>query len=72
MTKVLKSVIKRAEDWSIEDQKELAEYAREIETRRSRIYILSKEEREAIAKARKSKLVPVKKMRVFWQRLGVT
>ncbi|MBI2612640.1 hypothetical protein HYW59_02415 [Candidatus Kaiserbacteria bacterium] len=71
MTKVLKNVIKRAQEWSKEEQEELAEYAREIESRRSRIYVLSEEERLAIAKAKKSKLVPEKKMRAFWKGLGV-
>jgi len=71
MTRALKDVIKRTQEWSKEDQDELATYALEIESRRSRIYVLSEAERTAIAKAMKSKLVPEKQMKAFWKRLGV-
>lgn len=46
----LKDVLERAAAWPRQDQDELAEYAREIEARRTGIYILSDEERVAIAK----------------------
>ena len=71
MTQALKKVLERAQNWPEEDQKELAYYAREIDARRSKVYVLSKEERIAIDKAKKSKLVPEAKMKAFWKRLGV-
>ena len=38
MNKLLKEVIEHAETWPREDQEELAEYAREIEARRTGVY----------------------------------
>ena len=49
-TKTLKDVIEHAATWPREDQEELAEYAREIEARRTGVYVMSDEEREAVAK----------------------
>ena len=46
--KVLKDVIRQAETWPEEDQAELAEYAREIQARRTGVYIMSDEERDAV------------------------
>jgi len=40
--------LERVETWPIEDQDELADLAREIESRRSGIYRLSDEERAAV------------------------
>jgi hypothetical protein len=48
VAKVLKDVIEQAETWPHEDQVELAEYAREIQARRTRVYIMSDEERAAV------------------------
>jgi len=45
------SVLERVRSWPQEDQEELADLVREIEARRTGIYILNDEEREAIAKA---------------------
>ena len=50
MNKILKEVIEHAETWPQEDQEELAEYAREIEARRTRIYLMSDDERTAVGK----------------------
>ena len=50
MNKLLKEVIEHAETWPREDQEELAEYAREIEARRTGIYIMSDDERSAVQK----------------------
>jgi site-specific DNA-adenine methylase len=47
------SVLERVRSWPQEDQQELAELIREIEARRTGVYILNNEEREAIAKARR-------------------
>ena len=50
MNKLLKEVIEHAETWPREDQEELAEYAREIEARRTGIYTMSDDERSAVQK----------------------
>jgi predicted transcriptional regulator len=48
MNRILKEVIEHAAAWPQEDQEELAEYAREIEARRSGIYTMSDDERAAV------------------------
>ena len=50
MTKILKDVMEHAATWPREDQEELAEYAREIEARRTGVYVMSDDERAAVAK----------------------
>ena len=50
MNKLLKEVIEHAENWPLEDQQELAEYAREIEARRTGVYTMSDQERVAVGK----------------------
>ncbi|WP_213290115.1 hypothetical protein [Bradyrhizobium sp. sGM-13] len=50
MNRILKEVIEHAETWPLEDQEELAEYAREIEARRTGIYTMSDDERSAVGK----------------------
>jgi hypothetical protein len=50
MNKILKEVIEHAETWPVEDQEELAEYAREIEARRTGVYTMSDDERVAVRK----------------------
>ncbi len=49
-TKTLQEVMEHAATWPREDQEELAEYAREIEARRSGIYTMSEDERISVAK----------------------
>jgi hypothetical protein len=46
----LKDVLEHAATWPREDQDKLAEYAREIEARRTGIYTLSDDERIAVGK----------------------
>lgn len=43
-----KRLLEQVESWPPEDQEELAEYAREIEARRTGIYTMSDEERAAV------------------------
>ena len=43
-----KELLERVESWPIEDQEELADIAREIESRRTGIYRLSDDERAAV------------------------
>jgi len=50
MNKILKEVIEQAATWPEEDQEKLAEYAREIEARRSGIYTMSDDERAMVRK----------------------
>jgi predicted transcriptional regulator len=62
MTKTLKDVLQHAETWPREDQEELVEYAREIEARRTGIYVMSDDERAAVrrglAEADRGEFVP--------------
>ncbi len=48
MNRILQEVIQHAKTWPEEDQEELAEYAREIEARRTGIYTMSEDERIAV------------------------
>jgi hypothetical protein len=48
VVKILKDVIEQAETWPQQDQEELAEYAQEIQARRTGVYIMSDEERAAV------------------------
>jgi hypothetical protein len=50
MIKTLKNALKLVETWPAEDQEELAEHAREIEARRTGVYMLSDDERAAVCK----------------------
>ena len=49
-TKALKEVLEHAATWPVEDQNELAEYAREIEARRTGVYTMSDDERAAVSR----------------------
>jgi len=50
MNRILKEVIEHAATWPREDQEELAEYAREIEARRTGTYTMSDDERAWVRK----------------------
>jgi hypothetical protein len=54
MTTTTKEILRRVESWPPEDQEELAEVAREIEARRSRVYRATPEELQAIDEAERS------------------
>ena len=49
-TKTFRDVLEQAATWPREDQEELAEYAREIEARRTGIYSMSDDERIAVGR----------------------
>jgi hypothetical protein len=51
MTPTTKKLLEQVESWPLEDQEELAEFVREIETRRTGVYHASPEELEAIDEA---------------------
>jgi predicted transcriptional regulator len=48
MSPATKSLLERVLSWPTEDQQELAEVAREIESRRTGVYKLSEQERAAV------------------------
>jgi len=75
MNRHTKEILGRVETWPEEDQAELAEVAREIEARRSGVYILNKEEeaaiREALAELDSGQSVSEEDMAAVWKRFGV-
>ena len=64
-------MLERVEAWPEEDQEELADVAREIESRRSGVYRLSDEERTAVRAgmdaARRGDFVPEDEMDEFYR-----
>ena len=71
MNSTIKDILQKVAGWPVEDQEELAELAREIETRRSGIYELSEAERKAIADARRGAFVTDEQATAFWKRHGL-
>jgi hypothetical protein len=69
--KALKDVLDRIETWPQEDQEALAEYARELEARRTGVYRLTDAERAVIQKARQDEYVPDEEMDAYWKRHGI-
>jgi predicted transcriptional regulator len=65
-----KTLLERVQSWPEEDQEELADVAREIESRRSGVYRLSDEERAAVRAgmdaARRGDFVPDDEMEEFY------
>jgi predicted transcriptional regulator len=66
-----RALLERVETWPQEDQAELADVAREIESRRSGVYRLSDEERAAVRAgmeaARRGDFVPEDEMDEFYR-----
>lgn len=71
MNAAAKEVLQKVERWPEEDQIELAELAREIEARRCGVYVLSDEERAAIADARRGAFASDDEAAAFWKRHGI-
>jgi hypothetical protein len=75
MNQHTKDILSRVESWPEEDQAELAEIAREIEARRTGVYVLDAEEeaaiREGLAELDEGKFVSEEEMAAFWKRCGV-
>ena len=67
----INAVLESVRSWPLEDQEELAEYAREIEARRTGVYVMTDDERAAIADARKSSIVSDEEADGFWKRRGI-
>jgi hypothetical protein len=66
-----KSLLEQVQSWPEEDQEELADVAREIESRRTGIYRLSDQERTAVREgmdaARRGDFVPDHEMEEFYK-----
>jgi hypothetical protein len=71
MTQGTKEILRRVEHWPQEDQDELAEVAREIEARRTGVYILSDDEERAIDEALRSGTASDEEVAAFWRRHGI-
>jgi len=71
MSPAAKEILDKIARWPEEDQEELAELAREIEARRTGVYVLSEEERAVIADARKGAFASDDDVRAFWKRHGL-
>ena len=65
------AVLESVRSWPLEDQEELAEIAREIEARRKGVYVMTDDERAAIAAARNSAVVPEEEAEAFWKQRGI-
>ena len=70
-----KHVLEQVASWPQEDQDELAEYAREIQARRTGVYVMSDEERaaveEGLQQVQRGEFVSEEEMGSFWKRVGV-
>jgi hypothetical protein len=71
MTEGTKEILRRVEHWPQEDQDELAEVAREIEARRTGVYVLSDDERAALDQALRSDIASDEEVTAFWKRHGI-
>lgn len=65
------SVLTAVRSWPEEDQQELVEIAREIEARRTGLYVLNDDERSTIASARQGPFASDDEVAAFWKRLGL-
>jgi hypothetical protein len=64
-------VLEGVRSWPAEDQEELVELAREIEARRTGLYVLSDDERAAIARALASPIASNDEVAAFWKKHGI-
>lgn len=71
MNAAARDILRKIESWPEEDQEELAELAREIEARRTGVYQLSDDERQAIAESRRGAFASDEEAADFWKRHGV-
>ncbi len=71
MSPAAKEILEKIARWPEEDQEELAELAREIEARRTGVYVLSEDERAAITDARQGAFASESDVRAFWKRHGL-
>ena len=71
MNAAAKDLIQKIAGWPEEDQQELADFARKIEARRTGVYVLSDNERDAIADARRGAFASDAEAAAFWKRHGI-
>jgi hypothetical protein len=75
MSSSARKILEQVESWPREDQDELAELAREIEARRTGVYVVDAEEevaiREGLAQLNRGDSMSEEDMKVFWKRCGV-
>jgi hypothetical protein len=75
MNQDAKEILRRVETWPEEDQAELAEVAREIEARRSGVYVPDHDEeaaiREGLAQLNRGEWKREEDLAAFWKRCGV-
>jgi predicted transcriptional regulator len=75
MSPKVKEILQHVSSWPEQDQEELADVAREIEARRTGVYVLDEDEeaaiREGLAQLDRGDSVSEEEMRVFWKRCGV-
>ena len=67
----IEAVLDDVRTWPKQDQEELAGLARDIQARRSGVYMTSAEERDAITRAQTSPLVPEDEVALFWKARGI-
>ena len=71
----ISSVLDSVRSWPQEDQEELVELAREIEARRTSIYVMNDEERAAVREGLKQAMwgefVSDDEMDAFWKKYGI-
>ena len=67
----INAVLEGVRSWPQEDQEELVEIVREIEARRTGVYVLSDDERTAIEEAERSGVASEEEVEKFWKRHGV-
>lgn len=72
MNSAVKEILQHVATWPEEDQEELAEAAREIEARRTGVYVLTDAERAAIADARSGEFASERDIAAFWKRHGIS
>jgi hypothetical protein len=65
------AVLENIRSWPEQDQEELVELAREIEARRTGVYVLNDDERQAIDKARRSPLASDDDVAALWKSRGI-
>ena len=71
MNQHTRDILNRVETWPEEDQAELVEVAREIEARRTGVYVLSDDEKAALKAALQSGIASEEDVAAFWKRVGV-
>jgi predicted transcriptional regulator len=71
----INAVFESVRSWPADDQEELIELAREIEARRTGVYVMNEEERaavrEGLEQARRGEFVSDDEMDAFWKKIGV-